>query len=1345
MFNFMRGIGEFLYNRRRAPILNRLRRPRLQFELLEDRLAPATLNFLGSSSNWSDPNNWTGGAIPTSADDLVFDNASQLNVVNLEVNDAGVQVHSITFRTGFTLTIAGDLTTETFQLHGGAIAGAGTLYISNSLTWTAGAMGGAGITSIIPGAVANIAQTATSATSSALADTRTFVNLGTTTWNGPFSVASGALVNNPGAFTLANADFTWDAAARLQNTGTLTFDHCNVVFSGPLTLNSDVNVLNGYDPQGKTVTINGNVSIRNFTLQADLTGAGNLTVTGTFAWDHGKLSGTGSTVVPPGGTLDLPTIEGFRKLNGRTLTVQGQRTWVVQAVTGALPPGARLLPGGLLPGFSTIYAWTDNYTTDHPDTPFDNKSVKGQSVPTAPAPFNPIAAAGELSRAMLGGVFGTGSEEDQIFRAMEGIRSQADVNDVAGVYTTMNPGRNLYSDLADELSGDDWLRAQALYAVNWNSYVAVTMHQAMYAWALTVDVDLMVRVLRDSRSVPAQVRSLYSSAYYNPATSTFADLDADLQAKLTPVEYTRVSAVLSGNTADADAAAIRCLVVSPSTYVFNIRAEQVLAIIGNQTPAQIAAIRQRYSQLYGGPFVDAMDQDLQSNMSPLEWDYLRALLNGDKVLAAARRLRQAADGVGTDEDMFWNALDGLYADERAMVAQIYRQDYGETLANEIHDEFSDNMFDGPERTKTFKLYSHGGLTLAERVFYAVSGLGTDEAALQGALTEIRNLTPNQVNDLRQQYYATCGGGLDEAILGDLSGREDFEAGVDLLGRPTTGAEIIDRVERRRTYERGGALTLGSTIISNIHTFGLYSSSFNPLHQHSVNYENTAQAAVDYYEQNKDANGNLTPAQLVQLQRLTQIADQSLQTYREARAATADLAANTLATAAGIAVVIASGGTATPLVVALAAGVGGATQALTRMGLNGEFNWEQLPADFVLGAVNAGTAVLSMPANVNGGVTMGVLRRIGGSAFGGGALGGGLPVVMNENTWQEGFAVGTLRVAQAATISGFASTALPTTIGAGVIAARRALPLVRWVTTNTGTVASNIFDPAWVRTGVAAIRANTKTIQQYLADTLTGWANKVDEIAVVIRAWAASDPESVLRQRITTILDATGWGENRWRLQLEMAVDFANSERPNLASLSNAAITQGIESRSQVHMMSMVDAVDALKTRVGITDDAVGNSLATRLAALQNADNAAIKIEMESVLGAANVTPEKVQRVRNLVAPQGIPNARRLTQAEQATAARLQQQRNVLLRESLHDGAEYIDEFGKTYDQMGNPRASQFWNETEFLSAIDDHLHKSNNFTVIDLTGFTDAQITAVRNYIGTLAPTAQAKIIRIGF
>jgi hypothetical protein len=68
--------------------------------------------------------------------------------------------------------------------------------------------------------------------------------------------------------------------------------------------------------------------------------------------------------------------------------------------------------------------------------------------------------------------------------------------------------------------------------------------------------------------------------------------------------------------------------------------------------------------------------------------------------------------------------------------------------------------------------------------------------------------------------------------------------------------------------------------------------------------------------------------------------------------------------------------------------------------------------------------------------------------------------------------------------------------------------------------------------------------------------------------------------------------------------------------------------------------------------------------------------------------------------------------------------------------------------MGNPRTAQGWNAEraqQFDNAIDRHLAKSVDFTVIDLTGFSDQSISDITEYVDSLPEADQAKIIRIGF
>jgi len=136
-------------------------------------------------------------------------------------------------------------------------------------------------------------------------------------------------------------------------------------------------------------------------------------------------------------------------------------------------------------------------------------------------------------------------------------------------------------------------------------------------------------------------------------------------------------------------------------------------------------------------------------------------------------------------------------------------------------------------------------------------------------------------------------------------------------------------------------------------------------------------------------------------------------------------------------------------------------------------------------------------------------------------------------------------------------------------------------------------------------------------------------------------------------------------------------------------------------------------------------------------------KVEEVVGALEAAAPALESAAPTL--EAIPGAVRLSAAEQATAARLIEKLGIVLRESAHVGAEYVDALGRTYDALGTPAASRFWNAAQFMNSIASHLLKSNDFTVIDLTGFTQAQIGQVNAYLATLTAAQLARIIRVGF
>jgi hypothetical protein len=77
--------------------------------------------------------------------------------------------------------------------------------------------------------------------------------------------------------------------------------------------------------------------------------------------------------------------------------------------------------------------------------------------------------------------------------------------------------------------------------------------------------------------------------------------------------------------------------------------------------------------------------------------------------------------------------------------------------------------------------------------------------------------------------------------------------------------------------------------------------------------------------------------------------------------------------------------------------------------------------------------------------------------------------------------------------------------------------------------------------------------------------------------------------------------------------------------------------------------------------------------------------------------------------------------------------------------DWIDDLGRTYDAMGDGTKSKYFNLDDFTDSIDGHLLKGNDFTVIDMTGYTADQLGAVRQYVDALSAAKQAMIRRVGF
>ncbi len=292
-----------------------------------------------------------------------------------------------------TLVITGGVSAQNFELLGGTLTGAGTFTAMNSLNWLGGVMSGSGSTNIPAGATLSLAGT------TKYLDVRTLNNAGTANWSAAdVYLTNSSIISNTGLFDAqASLGLYWNGGGltTFNNAGTFrksggmsgsTVLGSNVLFNNNGTASVQVGTLvvqgggsaaggfslssgallnfvstnytlgGGADITGAgiarlsggSLTAAAGVSAQNFELtNGTLTGAGIFTVTDTFLWSGGVMSGTGVTVLGAASTSSFNG--GTRYIDARTLTNLGTITWTAGELYmqngGTFNNNAQGLPG----------------------------------------------------------------------------------------------------------------------------------------------------------------------------------------------------------------------------------------------------------------------------------------------------------------------------------------------------------------------------------------------------------------------------------------------------------------------------------------------------------------------------------------------------------------------------------------------------------------------------------------------------------------------------------------------------------------------------------------------------------------------------------------------------------------------------------------------------------------------------------------------------------------------------------------------------------------------------------------------------------------------------------------
>ena len=284
------------------------------------------------------------------------------------------------------------------------------------------------------------------------------------------------------------------------------------------------------------------------------------------------------------------------------------------------------------------------------------------------------------------------------------------------------------------------------------------------------------------------------------------------------------------------------------------------------------------------------------------------------------------------------------------------------------DSLVDDNTSGYSKAEINALLESGGkLSDAQEMYFATAGVGTDEDKIKETL---KDKTPAEIKAMKAEYELLHGlGSFESDILGDLSGREDLDVGLNLkYGDPSTFARQLDEAKpedraellrnfeayltKRRDFEKSGSVG------SMMDTFGDGMNSADQLKDaidRAKKYDEAlskAEHTPGYDPTKKGDNPDLAAAQ-ANFDMNFQGAVQAQEEVREKIDAITDIAAQIGGAIAGIAVTILTAGTATAAVIALYAAVASAATSIAlKMSMKGAaYGWEDLGIDIATGVVD----------------------------------------------------------------------------------------------------------------------------------------------------------------------------------------------------------------------------------------------------------------------------------------------------------------------------------------------------------------------------------------------------------
>lgn len=675
-------------------------------------------------------------------------------------------------------------------------------------------------------------------------------------------------------------------------------------------------------------------------------------------------------------------------------------------------------------------------------------------------PVDPKAvrdSANQLFKAMDG----WGTDEDAIHGALRG-KSPAEIKAIKAAYQD-HFGRSLDGDLKSELSGKDLDEAQAALSADPVKSAVAALDNAANGgmFGMGTDEKKIQGVLENIKD-PAQRKQVM--AEYQKKTGT--SLDKMLKSEMSGNDLALSEALLEGNKAKA--AAVKLDEAMNGGFLgLGMGTDETAvydAIESCKDEKERKAMAAAYQKKTGEPLTKALGREF----SGAEKDVATNLMKGDKNAADASRVKVAADDFwGTDEEAIFKSMEGKTKEEREKLIAKYNQQYGNKQGGQNFDQMLKSELGGLDLEKANQLKKDGKISDEFALKYATNGIGTNEELIRKTL---EGKTKDEIAALRKTYKEKYGQDLDSLIKSEVSGRDGFEIGQLMKGKPETPEEMIARSNEAYEFDRGSGSNFFSRGVTD-----LFSDSGKVLdYQHKRINDLAAQSKKDgqWSDTAKDRLGVLTEYQ-----------GQDVQNYQAAKDSATNALATGTAVVVGAVVSVASAGTASPAVVAaLSALLGGASSmAVKGVMLEGGYALEDIGVDALTTLASAATAgAFKLPgienqlnklvgiANPQQATMLQTILKGGVSSAGQNGINSMVGGLMNEQNYQGDFGdflKGMGSQVGGSMLSGFVSGGVSSGVGQAMGDGPTGMNPYKWAalkggtSSGTGQAAANLLDPA----------------------------------------------------------------------------------------------------------------------------------------------------------------------------------------------------------------------------------------------------------------------------------------------